>query len=1069
MPLSIYKKRCPNCSGDISSKRLEKGIFCEKCMDENENKCEVELKNYKIFCETEEKLNKFNEFFKQNVSNELTSIQKMWAKRFFLKNSFSLLAPTGIGKSTFGMLLCAFVKNSYIVFPTKLLVLQALRRFKEWGIDVLAYTGKKDEKEKILNGDGEIIITTTQFLYKNIDNIKKIFSLVFVDDVDSILKSGKKIDTVLRLLGFSKEEIQKAIELIENKEYEKIKEIFSDKKGQLIVSSATANPKSKRIYLFKYLLGFEISRPNLTLREVIDSFDKEYSWERSLEWIRRLGKGGLLFLSGNETKEKLNEYIEFLNSNGIKTYSYEEFNFHLEEFKKGECYFAGFASYRNPLARGIDLPEAIRYTLFIGVPKMEFYLKSDDFRSMYFIAISLYPFFAKNLDFNSLLEYQHYINFMKKYVFFKEIHPKVEEKLRKIKENIFSLIDKFSDEIKNSPDISFDGEKIIIADITGYIQSSGRSSRFYKGHLTKGLSLVLVDNEKAFYSLRKKLKWFGDSDFLDIKSLDIDEILKKIDKSRSETEKKEIKTSFVVVESPTKAKTICSFFGNPSRRIVGDVIVNEILMENRNLIITASIGHDFDLDENEGRWGVIEKYIPVFKVLEEKEKILKALNIESFEVDEVFIATDPDREGEKIAFDLILNNKPYNLNIKRIEFHEITKNAFEKAINNPREIDEYLVGAQFVRRTADRWIGFLISQIIQKRLKNPHLSAGRVQTPVLRWIAKRTEGLKKKIYVVSVRIKDLRVEFDFENEEEASRFFENIEKGQIKFISSKEETIYEKPFNTSELLKEAAIKLKYSPQQTMKLAQELFESGFITYHRSDSHRISPFGILVAKEYIKDKFGEKFFKPRSFEEAGAHEAIRSTTSMDVEDMKSFCMLKGISLTFKHFRLYDLIFRKFVASQMKEVVVEKETFDIFGKRIEIITKILKDGFNLIYPLKVYEINENENKIVKNIYKKSKISPYTYAEVIEEMKNKNIGRPSTYAVTIEKLIERKYIVEKNGFLFATYLGFKVLKIIDNIKYKKFVSEEFTAELENIMDEIQSGKRDYKKELIWLFSLLF
>ncbi len=579
----------------------------------------------------------------------------------------------------------------------------------------------------------------------------------------------------------------------------------------------------------------------------------------------------------------------------------------------------------------------------------------------------------------------------------------------------------------------------------------------------------MVDNEKAFYSLRKKLKWFGDSDFLDIKSLDIDEILKKIDKSRSETEKKEIKTSFVVVESPTKAKTICSFFGNPSRRIVGDVIVNEILMENRNLIITASIGHDFDLDENEGRWGVIEKYIPVFKVLEEKEKILKALNIESFEVDEVFIATDPDREGEKIAFDLILNNKPYNLNIKRIEFHEITKNAFEKAINNPREIDEYLVGAQFVRRTADRWIGFLISQIIQKRLKKPHLSAGRVQTPVLRWIAKRTEGLKKKIYVVSVRIKDLRVEFDFENEEEASRFFENIEKGQIKFISSKEETIYEKPFNTSELLKEAAIKLKYSPQQTMKLAQELFESGFITYHRSDSHRISPFGILVAKEYIKDKFGEKFFKPRSFEEAGAHEAIRSTTSMDVEDMKSFCMLKGISLTFKHFRLYDLIFRKFVASQMKEVVVEKETFDIFGKRIEIITKILKDGFNLIYPLKVYEINENENKIVKNIYKKSKISPYTYAEVIEEMKNKNIGRPSTYAVTIEKLIERKYIVEKNGFLFATYLGFKVLKIIDNIKYKKFVSEEFTAELENIMDEIQSGKRDYKKELIWLFSLLF
>ena len=1067
---AIYKNRCPNCGGDISSSRLSKGLFCKKCMEENENKCEIELKNYEKFCIADEKLSLFNAFFKEKTGSELSSIQKMWAKRFFLGNSFALLAPTGIGKTTFGLLLSAFVKNSYILFPTKLLVMQAVERFKKWGVEVLAYKGKKEEKEKILKGEGEIIITTTQFLYKNIDNIKREFELVFIDDVDSILKSGKKIDTVLKLLGFSEEEIQKALEYINNKEYDKIKNISKKKKGELIVSSATANPRSKRVYLFRFLLGFEISRPNLTLREVIDSYDEEYSWEKSVEWIKKLGKGGLLFLPGNETKERLNEYIGFLNSKAIKAYSYEEFNEHIEEFKKGDCYFVGFASYRNPLARGIDLPEAIRYTLFVGVPKMEFSLKTDDYRSMYFIAISLYPFFAKKLDFKALLEYQHNINFMKKYVFFATLHPKVEEKLQKIKEYIFDLINFYGDEIKNSPEISFDGEKIITADITGYIQASGRSSRFYKGHLTKGLGLVLVDSQKAFFSLQKKLKWFTQSEFVNIKELDIDEVLKEIDKSRNESKKVDIKTTFVVVESPTKAKTISSFFGNPSRRVIDDVIVYEILMEERNLIITASIGHDFDLDENEGKWGVVEKYIPVFKVLENKDKIINALNLESFEVDEVFIATDPDREGEKIAFDLTLNNKPYNLNIKRAEFHEITKYAFEEAINNPRDIDTNLVGAQFVRRIADRWIGFLISQIIQKMLKNPHLSAGRVQTPVLKWIAKRTEGLKEKIFVVSVRINDLRVEFEFENEEEAKKFYDNIpDKINLTLISSKEEQLFEKPFNTSELLKEAALKLKFPPQQTMTLAQELFESGFITYHRTDSHRISPLGISIAKDYIFENFGEDYFKGRSFEEAGAHEAIRATTSMDTEELKSFCMVKGLNLNYRHFKLYDLIFRKFIASQMKEAVVKKDTFNILGKEIEVITKILKDGFNLIYPIKIYNLSEGIYETVKNLYKKSKISPYTYAEVIEEMKNKGIGRPSTYAITIEKLIERKYIVEKNGFLFATHLGFKVLKIIENLKYKDFVEEEFTAKLENIMDEIESGIRDYKKELIWLFSLLF
>ena len=1066
---AIYKNRCPRCLGDITSIRLSKGEFCDKCMREIDSfECE-ELGEFKRFCIASKKLEEFEEFFYNKTSNYLTSIQKMWAKRFFLGNSFALLAPTGIGKSTFGILLSAFVKNSYIILPTKLLVIQTLNKLKEFGIDALAYTGKKEEKEKIKKGEYDILITTTQFLYKNKEIIKKEFELVFVDDVDSILKSGKKIEDVLELLGFSKEDLKRAYELIEKKEYEKLSEIAKKRKGNLLVSSATANPKSKRVLLFKYLLGFEVSKPNLSLRNIEDLYDENFSWERSIEWIKRLGRGGLLFLPGNETKERLKEYIEFLGKNGIKAYSYEEFNEYLNEFIRGECYFVGFASYRNPLARGIDLPEAIRYTLFIGVPKMEFNLSSDDFRGLYFILLSLFPYLLRKrlIDSKKAFEIQNYINLLKKYIFWNFNLPN--ERLEEIAKKAKELIREYEEEIKNSPEISFDGEKILTADITGYIQASGRASRFYKGHLTKGIALVLVDNQKAFYSLRKKLKWFSEAEFKKVLDVNLDEILREVDESRKVDKKLNLKTTFVIVESPTKAKTISSFFGKPSKRIVNGVSVWEILLEDRVLLISASIGHDFDLSEREGVFGVVDKYVPVFRVLEEKDRILNAFNLTSSEVDEIFVATDPDREGEKISFDLSLNNKPYNLNIKRAEFHEITKYAFREALKHPRDVDLNLVAAQFVRRILDRWVGFKVSLYLQKLLNNPHLSAGRVQTPVLKWICERTLKLKEKVYVVRVEFDDVRVEFEFDKKEEAKKFYEEIKEVEVKKIEERKEELFEMPFNTSEMLKEASVKLKFSPQKTMTLAQELFEMGFITYHRTDSHRISSLGMKIAKEYIKENFGDEFVKSRSFEEGGAHEAIRATTSMDKEDLESFALSKGIELSFEHLRLYDLIFRKFIASQMREVEVKKEIFEIICKREEFVTQILRDGFNLIYPIKVYNIKEGIKEVKKSYFEKSKYPPFTYADIIEMMKKRGIGRPSTYAITIEKLLDRGYVVEKNGYLFATRLGFKVVEIVYNSSFSEFVSEEFTAKLEEIMDEIERGERDYKEELTLLFSLLF
>ncbi|WP_456479007.1 reverse gyrase [Nautilia sp.] len=1067
----IYKNRCPRCGGDISSLNLDKGMFCDECLKTqnrlwNMQNCE-NLLNYEKYCLAEKKLGEFNKFFKNKTGYELNSIQKMWAKRFFLDSSFALLAPTGIGKTIFGLLLCAFVNSSYIIFPTKLLVNQACEKFKEWGIDFTAYTGKKNEKESIKSGSYNILITTTQFLYKNKNLINKTFNLVFVDDVDSILKSGKKINDVLMLLGFDEDTIEKTYELIKNKKYSQIKPI--SKKGNLIVSSATANPKSKRVLLFKYLLGFEVSRPGFNLRNIEDLYDNEYSWEKSVKWIRILGSGGLLFLPGNETKETLYDYVNYLKSKGINAYSYEEFGDHIEEFKRGECFFVGFASYKNPLARGIELPEYIRYTLFVGVPKLEFNLKEENFRMFYFLMLSLLPYLVKNSETLNINEIQKDLKFLKGYLYVPFINEKTEVKINGILEKFRKIIDDYSELIKKSKEISFDGEKFIIADVTGYIQASGRSSRFYKGHLTKGLSLVLVDSQKAFYSLSKKLKLFGGIELKNINETNINKILYEIDESRKTEYKTKFKTTFVIVESPTKAKTISSFFGNPSKRIIDGVTVYEVLLENRVLVVCASVGHDFDLVKDEGFWGVRD-LIPIFKIIENKDKILKSLNLNANEVEEVYVATDPDREGEKIAFDLILNNKPYNKNIKRIEFHEITKYAFEKSIENPRLTDLNLVKAQLLRRITDRWVGFKISSYLQNILHSPHLSAGRVQTPVLKWICERTSKLEEKVYVIRISFDNINIDFDFEDKNRADKFFSSIgEKIIVKKISSKKEALFEKPFNTPDLLKAAYEKYGFSPQVTMQLAQDLFERGFITYHRTDSYRISDVGKKIAKSYILEKFSKEYYKNRNFKSTGAHEAIRSTTSMDSDDLKSFVLEKGINLTNGHFRLYDLIFRKFIASFMKEAVVLVEKFSVLSKEAEYITEIIENGFNLIYPVKVYNIKEGEKAVTKKIFKKSKFTPYTYAEIIEEMRQKEIGRPSTYAITIEKLLERKYITDKNGYVFATKLGFRVIKEIFQSGYKEFVSEKFTAELEKIMDEIEEGKIDYEKELKKIFSLLF
>ncbi len=1114
----IYKKMCPNCGGDICSERLFKGLVCKKCLPKEANPCEVlEEGDFLQICQLQKRVSEYENFFGQKSGFSPRELQLMWAKRLFLDISFALLAPTGVGKTTFGLISAAFLKSedkkSYLLFPTTLLAKQAYERLLKMGEDALLYDShasqkqKETVKEKIQSGDFSILITTTSFLYKNHSIIPKIFDFVFVDDVDSILKSARNIDKVLYLLGFDESDIQKTLEFIEYKrrlarqknidweEFEKKKEeieaIAKKRQATLIVSSATANPRSRRVLLFRELLGFEVSRPSITLRNIEDIYEEpDDLWRRSVERINEFGKGGLLFLPSNATKEELHEYLAFLEKEGVKAQSYEDFD--EEAFREGEVeVVVGFASYRNPLARGLDLPDVVRYALFVGVPKLEFKLDLQKTSSLYFFLLALVPALKSEPFFPQVLEY---IDYLKRIAFIpaQNLTPKAKERVEQIYNWLQELLsDEFIKKINENPDVSLIKEetfKVVTADVTGYIQASGRTSRLYVGGLTKGLSFVLVDSKKAFTSLQKKVRWFSEEIvFKRADEVDIQQILRQIDEDRQKVraaltgalkeQKDFFKTALVIVESPNKARTIASFYGKPLVRESKGIKIYEIAKEDRILNITASKGHLFDLNKEEGFHGVLTRpqFIEVFELIDEaKESIMQAIRELDIEVSELFIATDPDTEGEKIAYDLFLNSRPFNGNIHRTEFHEVTRWAFDEALRTAKEVDEDRVKAQLVRRVADRWIGFEISQYLQKKFGKRSLSAGRVQTAVLEWIVLREYEAKEKVYVVKAAFSGLEAEFVFEKESDAKSFYENLQKIKLEFIEQNEKELFRLPYSTDAMLFDAASRLHFSPQRTMQLAQELFEAGFITYHRTDSIRVSPVGLAIAKEYITSHFGEEFYKPSPHSgQGGAHEAIRPTRAMDAQDLEEFVRLQNQNFTQAHLKLYDLIFRNFIASQMREAkVLQIEAIaTALGQVAELsfYKKIIEDGINLIWPVDVVDIEEGEVEVQKSMSTRSKVPRYSYAQIIKMMKERGIGRPSTYAITIEKLQQRRYIFQKGGVLYATKKGIAVYEEIKkHPELYYFVNENYTKELESLMDAVEEGKAEFMEILQNLFETI-
>lgn len=537
--------------------------------------------------------------------------------------------------------------------------------------------------------------------------------------------------------------------------------------------------------------------------------------------------------------------------------------------------------------------------------------------------------------------------------------------------------------------------------------------------------------------------------------------------------------NLVIVESPTKGTTIEKFLGKKYK-------------------VTSSYGHIRDLPEKQLGVDIKHDFEPKYVIpLRVKKRIQELKNyLEKSQI--VILATDEDREGEAIAYHLtkILNlngQKPY----QRIVFHEITKKAIEQALKSPRKIDMNLVNAQQTRRILDRLVGYKLSPFLWKKVVRG-LSAGRVQSVVVKLIAEREKEIEnfKPIEYWSIEtllqkrgtdkkqeIKALLVKKDnkpisklgIKNKEEADKIVKDLEKAEYKVINIEKKEIKKNPlppFTTSTLQQEAGNKLRFSAKKTMFLAQNLYERGAISYHRTDSLNLSEFSLLAAKKFITGTFGKEYwagslrkFKTKSKAAQEAHEAIRPTKPERTPD--------DLKLDDNLFRVYDLIWRRFIACQMAQAIFDSSTVDISTQNYTFRAngQTLKfDGF-----LKVYLMKFNENELPsleKNeILNLKKLLPsqhftqppprYSEATLIKILEKEGIGRPSTYAPILDTIQRRNYVRKNENRKFQpTEIGVLVNDLLVE-HFPKIVDLKFTANMEEDLDKVARGKKDWIKTL--------
>jgi DNA topoisomerase I len=578
---------------------------------------------------------------------------------------------------------------------------------------------------------------------------------------------------------------------------------------------------------------------------------------------------------------------------------------------------------------------------------------------------------------------------------------------------------------------------------------------------------------------------------------------KKTVPTRAARSKRTGKTKLVIVESPAKARSVGHFLGS-------------------GYTVKASKGHVRDLLVTQLSVDVDKDFEPKYRVPNEKRDTVNDLKSAAEEADEIFLATDPDREGEAIAWHLIAATDLDEKRIKRVVFHEITKPAIQHAFDQPRAIDMNLVNAQQARRILDRLVGYTITELLWDRVRN-RLSAGRVQSIAARLVVEREQEieafvpeeywtldaeLKKRLAngaaanrpflarLIKIQGKDAA----FGKEDEVRPHLAILEKSQYIVTDVKHGTRQRKPsapFTTSTLQQEASRRLGYAAQRTMHIAQQLYEGidvgvegavGLITYMRTDSTNVSIDAQAEARNYIRNRFGEDYSPPKAPEyktktkgAQEAHEAIRPTSVPREPDS-----LKDV-LTRDQYKLYKLIWERFVASQMANAIYNTVRVDIAAGLTEADMPYLfrVSGSTIKFPgfLALYEetrdedalIDEDEGRILPELVAKEpldliRLRPeqhftqppprYTEATLVRTLEEHGIGRPSTYAPTVAVIQDRDYVTKQDKRLVPTETG----KIVNNLLVNYFpdvMDYQFTAHMEDELDDVSEGKMEWRPML--------
>ncbi|MDW8035595.1 MAG: reverse gyrase [Candidatus Korarchaeum sp.] len=1045
-------------------------------------------------------LDDFKRFFESCLGFPPWEVQLMWAKRVLARRSFAAIAPTGVGKTAFGSITSIYFPRrgwgkSYLILPTSLLVDQIQSNLMKYlsssktSLKVLSYKSRMNGREKsefmssLESGDFDILVTTSQYLSANYELLKRFvekFSFVFVDDVDSFLKNSKNVDKVLKLMGFNEEDIRKA---------SRGEGVSVNVDSVLVVSTATGKP-GKRAALFRSLLGFEIGimRPEL-LRNVVDMYTRNV--EDLKNFALEMGGGFLLFVPSMALADEALKLMESADFRGEVVHGYEEGK--VKDFSEGKLDFLiGAAKPYGVLVRGVDLPKRIRYVIFYGTPRFELTLKDvDEMKDSSLAPLFLIISKALNDDAKKIA-----IRIRRSYR---------EEDLKKARQLIKDLL---SDEEKlhslsSATDVVIDraSKKIVVPDVRTYIQGSGRTSRLFPGGITRGTSL-LWDEGPMLTAFIKRAK-AQELDFLPLSEVDVKELKVEVDRSRELLSSIRsgyeyanlMKTALFIVESPNKAKTIARFFGRPNRRFLNGIPAYEVTTGDYVLTVVATGGHVVDLSTKVGYHGVLVErtngksvFVPVYSSIRrcnscgnqftdldrcprcgsyeirDSRSVIENLRKLSFEVSRVIIGTDPDTEGEKIAWDVYQLIRDASNEIYRAEFHEVTKGAIIEALRRLREINERMIGAQIVRRVEDRWIGFELSAEVQEKFGRKYLSAGRAQTPVLGWVIERYKEHQIKRTVSVVRGEGILLRLDGRIGEKGPS------KLEVRAARTEEEVVKPPPpFTTDSMLSEANRVLRIGASRTMQLAQFLFEAGLITYHRTDSVRVSDVGLRVASIVL----GEGFF-PRKWGEGGAHECIRPTKPLSAKDLSDY-LKEGLiaieGLTRDHLKLYDLIFRRFIASQSKEGVLVKQIVKakIGSMEFEVVRLIdARGGWLDWYPF-YYKLEPKLDEGTYEVFIEHQQVPsvplYTQSHLIALMKERGIGRPSTYANIVEKILQRGYVIERGEKLIPTKLGIEVHRFLAS-NFPDLINEERTRILERKMDSVEEGISDYQDLLNELYN---